>query len=88
MRTLVIGHLYLVGQTVTLNPGAGFVSKTGDTFTVRAQLPPLGDVLQYRIKSDDEPYERVVAETQLTRASPNGGSVASAFVQTIATHVT
>ena len=88
MRTHLIAHLYLVGQTVTLNPGAGFISKTGDTFTVRAQLPPLGDVLQYRIKSDDEPYERVVAETQLTLASPTGGSVAGAFLQATATLVT
>ena len=88
MRTLLAAHLYLVGQTVTLDPGGGFVSKTGDMFIVRAQLPPLGDVLQYRIKSDDEPYERVVAETQLTRASPTGGSAAGVFVRATASLVT
>ena len=81
----MVAHLYLVGQTVTLNKGAGFVSKTGDTFIVRAQLPPLGHVLQYRIKSDDEPYERVVAETQLTLASSASGSVAGVFVRATAT---
>jgi hypothetical protein len=81
-------HLYLVGQTVTLNRGAGFISKAGDTFTVRAQLPPLGDVLQYRIKSDDEPYERVVAETQLTLASATGGSVMGGFLRTTASLAT
>lgn len=74
MRSTTIAHLYLVGQTVTLNRGAGFVSKAGDTFKVSAQLPPSGDVLQYRIKSDEEPYERVVAESQLTQGSSTGGS--------------
>jgi hypothetical protein len=87
MRTHLITHLYLIGQTVTLNPGAGFISKTGETFKVRAQLPPLGDALQYRIKSDNEPYERVVAETQLTPVSPSGGAAAGAFPQATATLV-
>jgi hypothetical protein len=32
-------------------------------------LPPEGDDRQYRIKSSDEPHERVVKESQLNRDS-------------------
>jgi len=68
MRAVMASHLYRVGERVTFNPGGGMAVKTYDTFTVRAQLPPLGDELQYRIKSDNEPYERVVSEPQIARA--------------------
>ena len=30
-------------------------------------MPPLGQELQYRIKSNGEPYERVVTEDRLSR---------------------
>ena len=33
----------------------------------RNLLPPEGDDRQYRIKSSDEPHERVVKESQLNR---------------------
>ena len=69
MRTTTIGHLYLVGEKVTFNPGIGFNVKAGGAFTVLAQLPPLRDAFQYRIKSDSEPYERVVSEAQLAPLS-------------------
>jgi hypothetical protein len=88
MRTLLITHLYSLGQAVTLNRGAGFISKPGDLFKVRAQLPPLGDVLQYRIKSDDEPYERVVSEIQITPVSPTDESWTSVSAPATATLVT
>ena len=60
-------YLYEIGETVTLDIHAGYFRSGSDTFSVLAQLPPLGDDLQYRIKSVDEPYQRVVAEHQLTR---------------------
>ncbi|HWG04328.1 MAG TPA: hypothetical protein VG271_04875 [Beijerinckiaceae bacterium] len=69
MRTTTIAHLYLVGDRVTFNPGIGSNVKAGGAFTVQAQLPPLGDVFQYRIKNDSEPYERVVSEAQLAPLS-------------------
>jgi hypothetical protein len=60
-------HLYHVGDAVTLTPHSGNYLKTPGAYVVSALMPPLGDVLQYRIKSASEPYERVVAEHQLNR---------------------
>jgi len=67
MREATASHLYRIGEKVTFNPGIGVTVQAAGTFTVLVQLPPLGDVLQYRIKSDHEPYERVVSEHQLVR---------------------
>jgi hypothetical protein len=63
-----IHHLYNVGEAVTLTPHSGHYLKTSGAYVVSAQMPPLGDVLQYRIKCASEPYERVVGEHQLNRA--------------------
>ena len=42
----------------------------GQCLPINAQLlPPEGDDRQYRIKSSDEPHERVVKESQLNRDS-------------------
>jgi hypothetical protein len=69
MRATAIGHVYVIGEKVIVNPAAGSNAKTNEAFTVRAQLPPLGDVFQYRVKCDSEPYERVVSEAQIERIS-------------------
>jgi hypothetical protein len=61
-------HLYNVGEAVTLTPHSGHYLKTSGAYLVSAQMPPLGDVLQYRIKCASEPYERVVAEHQINRS--------------------
>jgi hypothetical protein len=63
-----VGHLYRVGEVVVLDSRAGFFSKSDAAFTVIAQMPPLGSDFQYRIKSIEEPYARVVLEHHLTRA--------------------
>jgi hypothetical protein len=60
-------HLYNVGEAVTLTPHSGHFLKTTGDYVVSAQMPPLGDTLQYRIKCGSEPYERVVAEHQINR---------------------
>jgi hypothetical protein len=63
-------HLYNVGEAVVLIPHWGHYAKTAGAYVVSAQMPPLGSVLQYRIKCASEPYERVVAEHQLDRLDP------------------
>jgi hypothetical protein len=60
-------HLYHVGDAVALTPHSGHYLKTSGAYVVSALMPPLGDVLQYRIKCASEPYERVVGEHQLNR---------------------
>ncbi len=42
-------------------------SKGAASCSIVRQMPPLGTQLQYRIKFDDEKFERVVLETQLTK---------------------
>jgi hypothetical protein len=63
-------HLYNVGEAVVLIPHWGHYLKTPGDYVVSAQMPPLGNELQYRIKCASEPYERVVAEHQLDRVEP------------------
>jgi hypothetical protein len=58
-------HLYRPGETVLLDASLRYFLKSDATFTIVAQLPPLGNDLQYRIKSNKEPYERVALEHQL-----------------------
>jgi hypothetical protein len=63
----VSGHKFKVGQTVhyTSEPyGSGWC---GGVFNIML-LPPQGGDYQYRIKSADEPYDRVVKEGELDRA--------------------
>jgi hypothetical protein len=66
-RTTMSHHLFHVGDAVALTPHAGHHLKTDDAYFVSALMPPLGDVLQYRVKCATEPYERVVGEHQLNR---------------------
>ncbi len=61
-----MSHLYPVGATVICNVVAGHYNGKTDSFTVEAQMPPVGTSLQYRIKSETEMFRRVVAEHQLT----------------------
>ena len=65
-------HLYNVGDAVSVTPHSGHFLKADAAYVVSALMPPLGDVLQYRIKCASEPYERVVAEHQLTRSEVEG----------------
>ena len=61
-------HKFRVGQTVSYSVGPfGRVSATS-TYKITALLPPQGDDQQYRIKSPDEPHERVAKERDLARA--------------------
>ena len=64
-------HLYMVGDEVVFGRNSGtFSPKAGGAYTIKAQLPPLGDHLQYRIKSSTEPHERVVLEHQISAGGP------------------
>lgn len=73
-------HLYNVGDAVTLTPHSGHFLKTNGAYVVSALMPPLGDVLQYRIKCASEPYERVVGEHQLNRLDVESAPPADALI--------
>ena len=68
-------HIFKVGQTVRVKDGFLVVpSKLPDTYRITATLPPRGNMLQYRIRSDDERHERVATEDSLeaVNTSPTG----------------
>ena len=68
-------HIFAVGQTVRLKDGFLMVpSKLPDTYRITATMPPRGNMLQYRIRSDDERHERVATEDslELVNMSPAG----------------
>ena len=59
-------HKFKVGDIVTINPAISrFVP--GGVFEVIKQLPG-GDEPEYRIKSANEPHERVARESELSKA--------------------
>jgi hypothetical protein len=62
-------HKYSVGQKVSFNPGGGGQAHLGGSYTVLRQLPSENREWQYRVKSDRDSHERIVAESQLTGAS-------------------
>ena len=61
------GHKFKIGQTVRYRAPFGHVAAAD--YKVTQLLPAEDDELQYRIKSADEPHERVARESQLRRAS-------------------
>gem|GEM_PF-1600527 len=71
-------HLYALGSDVLFMPDAHISGMVAGTYKVRAQMPPLGDSPQYRIKRESEPFERVVLEQQLS-AQPQAKSADTFF---------
>ena len=60
-------HVFAVGEHVSLDSVMRRAAGRADIFVVKTQMPQLGGELQYRIKTESEPYDRVVTEAQLTR---------------------
>jgi hypothetical protein len=55
-------HLFALGQAVQLKSG---VPAGGNVYRITAQLPPIGDSPQYRIRNDTEKFERVATQVNL-----------------------
>lgn len=58
-------HLYDLGQSVKLRKGLGGNNLSAEVYRITGKLPVSNDLPQYRIRSDGEPYERMVAQDQL-----------------------
>jgi hypothetical protein len=60
-------HKFHVGETVTIRPA---ISRNvpGGIYVVTKRLPDNSGEHKYRIKSADEPYERVALESELSKA--------------------
>ncbi len=60
------GHRYAVGQRLAMAPGGREFARGAATCTIVARLPHEGGPLRYRVRSDNENYERIVDENDLS----------------------
>jgi hypothetical protein len=58
-------YKFKIGQTVFLSPSLGI---PGGAYIVTGKLPEREGEFEYRVKSANEPHERVVRESQLSDA--------------------
>ena len=58
-------HLFTVGQAVRIKGGFARPALAADIYHITGTLPPRGDSLQYRIRNDDERYDRVTTQDSL-----------------------
>ena len=61
-------HKFRVGQTAHLS-ASHFGQRAGGPCTILRQLPEERGELQYRVKLTGEPNERVVPESELSKAA-------------------
>jgi hypothetical protein len=62
-------HKFKIGQSVSFTSGPFGRGTANDIYKIVQLLPPEGDDNQYRIKSANEPHERVVKESDLSRVA-------------------
>jgi hypothetical protein len=64
----VDSHRFAIGAIVRLNSIGPIGNAVPGAYKVLAKLPERDGELQYRIKSEREPYQRIVKEYQLEMA--------------------
>ena len=64
-RTDTPSHLFAIGQTVRMKSRSGLAQKTAELFQIKSRLPVKDGSPQYRIRSEQETYERVTTEDNL-----------------------
>ncbi len=67
---IMIGHKFVVGQTVDLSFAPGEKSGGRGSYTVRRLMPVERNEVQYRVQNNTDGQERVVMESQLREAGP------------------
>ena len=64
-----LAHKFRIGDNVHIIAGLLGRGDSGGVYKVVRVLPTEGDEQQYRIKSANEPHERVAKQSQLERAA-------------------
>ena len=59
-------HRFAVGQRLAMAPGGREISRGASTCRVVFLLPYEGGPLRYRVRSDNESFERIVEENDLS----------------------
>lgn len=67
----VATHQFQLGQVVRLTGG---LWPSGNVYVITALLPPVGDVLQYRIRNEAEKFDRMAAQNHLELADAGADS--------------
>jgi hypothetical protein len=62
-------HKFRIGESVLYRSAMRGPGAAGGVYKITQLLPSESDDCQYRIKSFDEPHERVVKESELKRDS-------------------
>jgi hypothetical protein len=65
----LMDHRFKVGQSVNYTSGTRRQPGFSGVYKITQLLPADGDERLYRIKSADEPHERVAKETELERVT-------------------
>ncbi len=60
-------HRFVVGQSVQFSPDWLLDKTTGGQYTIVRLFPKVGNLPQYRIKSERDGHERMVFEDRLDR---------------------
>jgi hypothetical protein len=60
-------YKFKVGDVVAFKPGSGYLDIPGGVFEVIKQLPGSSEP-EYRIKSANEPHQRIARESDLIKA--------------------
>jgi hypothetical protein len=71
-------HAFAVGQAVCLKRA---LLGIGNVYLITAQLPPVGDAPQYRIRNEGEKFERVATQDNLEYAPAATGGARAAFLE-------
>jgi hypothetical protein len=74
-------HLYALGESVRLKGSFSTFPKSTEIYHVTGRLPPRGESLQYRIRSDSERYERVTTEDSLEPVPSSSGDESTTLLE-------
>jgi hypothetical protein len=66
MRRDILDHKFNIGQKVFVTPSFN-LNIPGGVYVVTKKLPERDGEFEYRVKSINEPHERVVRESQLRK---------------------
>jgi hypothetical protein len=64
------GHRYAIGDRLRMASGGREIARGASACLVTAVLPNEGGPLRYRVRSDNENYDRIIEERDLSPASP------------------
>jgi hypothetical protein len=82
-RVDTAAHLYKVGQAVRLKSGLGV---SAVIYRITATIPPRGDSLQYRIRSDEERHERVTTQDNIEPVRATSGGAGDILMERTFSH--